>query len=230
VLRDDRLISFPIVRQLVTLEVVHEGTLSDGVGYLHIMSFNAKTRPAVDVGLDALVKAGARALVVDLRGNQGGGFEDALATAEALLPAGAGIAKVQKKGEAEHVYSVKSGATKLATAPMAVLTNGDTASGAEILAVALRQGRKATIVGEKTFGKWSLQTIEDLANGYAVKYTISLLRAPTGETYDGVGVTPDIEVNMDHKASLASWHERDLEKRLAVDSQLRTASNLLHVR
>jgi len=230
VLRDDKLITFPIVRQRVELEVVHDGMLPDGIGFLEIMSFNAKTRPGVDASLDTLVKEGAHALIVDLRGNMGGGFDDALATAEALLPAGAGIVKVQKKGEAERVYNVKTGATKLPSVPMVVLTNGETASGAELLTVALRLGRKATVVGEKTFGKWSLQAIEDLSNGYAAKYTISLLRAPTGETYDGVGFTPDIEADLDHKVSMAAWHETDLTKRLAIDTQLRTGVNLLRGR
>jgi carboxyl-terminal processing protease len=230
VLRDDRLITIPVVRQVVSLEVVTEGMLPDGVGYLRIRSFNAKTRPGVDQGLDVLVKGGARALVLDLRGNPGGGFEDALATAEALLPSGAAIVKVKKRDEAEQIYTVKSGATKLAQVPMAVLTNGETASGAELLTVALRDGRRAIVVGERTFGKWSLQTLDDLGNGYAAKYTISLLRTPAGETYDGVGVSPDVQVDLDHKTYLAAEHQPELATRIATDSQLRTAATMVHAR
>jgi C-terminal processing protease CtpA/Prc len=85
-------------------------------------------------------------------------------------------------------------------------------------------------VGSRTFGKWSLQTIDLLSNGYAVKYTISLLRTADGKTYDGVGLSPDVEVDMDKKAAWAAQREADPAKRLALDTQLRTAVALLRGR
>jgi len=86
------------------------------------------------------------------------------------------------------------------------------------------------VVGERTFGKWSLQTLDDLGNGYAAKYTISLLRTPSGETYDGVGVSPDVQVDLDHKTYLAAEHQPELATRIATDSQLRTAATMVHAR
>jgi C-terminal processing protease CtpA/Prc len=69
-----------------------------------------------------------------------------------------------------------------------------------VLAAALRNGRHASIVGAKTFGKWSLQTVSDLPNGYAIKYTMSVMRTADAKTYDGVGLPRDVEMDMDKKA------------------------------
>ena len=226
-LREDRVLTIPVVRQVVSYEVVEQGMLPDRIGYLRIKSFNAKTRPSVDRGLSVLAKAGARAMVVDLRGNQGGGFDDALATADALLPRGAAIVTLTKKGESTQTLTAPVGASTLGSVPMVVLVNGDTASGGELLTAALQTDRKAEVVGQKTFGKWTLQPIEDLPNGYAAKYTVSVFHAPNGETYDGVGLVPDLEVDLDHASYVAAERAKDVTQRLAVDRQLRTAANLL---
>jgi carboxyl-terminal processing protease len=203
--------------------------LGDGAGYLRVKSFNAKTRPGIDKGLDDLAAHGAKGLVVDLRGNPGGGFEDAIASAEAFVPSGTVIARIQKRGEAEKIFTAK-GPTKLTNVPVVVLVDGGTSSGGEIVAAALQAGRHAEVVGTKTLGKWSLQTVDDLPNGYAIKYTISLIRSGDGKTYDGVGFAPDIEVDMDKKAMNAAERESDASRRLALDSQLRTAVALLRPR
>jgi carboxyl-terminal processing protease len=229
VLRADKLLTIPIVRDVVSYEVVKDMVVGESSGYLRIKSFNAKTRPAIDRGLDDLAAHAARSLVVDLRGNPGGGFDDAIASAEAFLPAGTVIARIQKRGEAEKTFTAK-GATKLANVPVVVLVDGETSSGGEIIAAALQQGRHAQVVGTRTFGKWSLQTVDDLPNGYAIKYTISVIHAGDGKTYDGVGFTPDIEVDMDRKATAAAQRETDPVRRLAVDPQLRTAIALLRAR
>jgi carboxyl-terminal processing protease len=217
------------LRQVVVYEVVRDTMLTETSGYLRIKSFNAKTRPAIDVALDDLSAHSAKSLVVDLRGNPGGGFDDAIASAEAFLPSGTVIARIQKRGEPEKTFTAK-GATKLAGVPMVVLVDGDTSSGGEIVAVALQRGRHAQVVGARTFGKWSLQTVDDLPNGYAVKYTISVIRAGDGATYDGVGLAPDVQVDMDKKVAVAAQRELDPAKRLAVDTQLRTAVTLLRAR
>jgi len=229
VLRADKLVTMPIVRAVVSYEVVRDMMLPDSIGYLRVRSFNAKTRPGIDADLGDLASRGAKSLVVDLRGNPGGGFDDAIASAEAWLPSGATIARIQKQGEKEKTFTAK-GATVLANVPMVVLIDGETSSGGEFVTAALQQGRHAQVVGTRTFGKWSLQTVDDLPNGYAIKYTISLIRAADGKTYDGVGFLPDIQVDMDKKAGWAAQRELDPTKRLAIDPQLRTAVAILRAK
>jgi carboxyl-terminal processing protease len=229
VLRADKVLSMTLVRGVVAYDVVQSLMLPETIGYLRVRSFNAKTKPGIDRAMDVFATGGVRGLVVDLRDNPGGGFEDAIASAEAWLPKGAPIARTEKVGSESQVYSSK-GSPKLPTIPLVVLVCGETASGAELLAAALREARRAEIVGTHTFGKWSVQTIDDLPNGYGVKYTVSELRSGTGQSYDGVGLSPDIEVDMDSKTIAAALSELDPAKRLAADAQLRTAVALLRAR
>jgi carboxyl-terminal processing protease len=226
VLRADKLLVLPIVRERVAYDVTRDLMLPDSVGYLQIKSFNAKTRAGIDRGLAELADHHARALVVDLRGNPGGSFDDAISSAEAFLPAGATIVRVEKRDPKDQAHLAK-GATTLADVPMAVLVDGDTSSGGEFVTAALQEARHATVVGRRTFGKWSLQTIDDLPNGYAVKYTVGVLRSGSGKTYEGVGLEPDVEVDADKNGVVAAAREADPAKRVAMDPALRTAIALL---
>jgi carboxyl-terminal processing protease len=226
VLRADKVLTITPVRGVVAYDVVQRMMLPDGAGYLRIRSFNAKTSPAIEHAMDELATGGARALVIDVRDNPGGGFEDALMSAEAWVPSGAPIVRTRKPG-AEEAIRASKGTPKLGTVPIVVLVDGDTASGGEILAAALKETRHALLVGTHTFGKWSVQTIDDLSNGYAAKYTVSELRSGAGQSYDGVGLYPDIEVDMDSKAIAAAMLELDPAKRFPMDVQLRTGLALL---
>jgi carboxyl-terminal processing protease len=228
VLRQDRVLAISAVRGVVAYDVVEHAVFSD-IGYVRVRSFNAKTRPAIDLAMDALASAAVKDLVIDLRGNPGGGFDDAIASAQAWLPNGAPIVRLLKTGEPEDVRT-STGTPKLGTLPMAVLVDGETASGGEFVAEALREGRHAQILGTHTFGKWSVQTIDELPNGYAVKYTISELRSGAGAKLDGVGVAPDVEVDADSSVKARAMVETDPTKRLAADVQLRTAVTLLRGR
>jgi carboxyl-terminal processing protease len=226
VLRGDKVVAFTIKRARVVYEPGRSVMLPEGVGYVYLHAFNARSAAFVRSLLEDLAKKGPRALVVDLRENQGGSFEDAVAVAELMLPAGAPIVKVVKRGGWEEAFAAKGGGI-LASLPCTVLVNSETSSGAEFVAAALRESRHAQIVGTKTFGKWSVQTIEDLSNGYAIKYTVSQFRTPSGRSFEGTGLLPDVEVALDHKACESALLIDDTEKRLAADPQLRTAIALL---
>jgi carboxyl-terminal processing protease len=165
---------------------------------------------------------------VDLRRNPGGSFDSAVATAELLLPDDAGIVTLKKRGKDEEKHVAK-GKGVLTTLPLAVLVSNGTSSGAEFVSAALQEGRHARLVGQHTTGKWSVQSLDDLPNGFAYKYTVSLFKTPSGRSFEGTGLTPDVEVAMDERdlprASVAKPAER-----LAVDVQLRTAKELLRAR
>jgi carboxyl-terminal processing protease len=225
VLRGDKVSSFAVTRGVVAMEVVESAMLPDAIGYVRIRSFSAKTRPGVDRALDDAANHGARRLVIDLRGNPGGAFDAAVATAEAFLPSGAPIGRMDKPGQKEEVHTA-SGAAKLPSVPLAVLVDHGTSSGGEFVAAALQESRAARLVGSKTFGKWSVQTLDDLPNGYAAKYTVATLRSGSGRALDGVGLAPDVEVDMDPATTVTAL-ATDSTERLDVDAQLRTAVALL---
>src|SRR5262249_3937444 len=122
---------------------------------------------------------------------------------------------------------LSKGKPVLANVPVAVLIDNDTASGAEFLAGALQEERHARLVGTHTHGKWSVQSLDDLQNGFAYKYTVGLFRTPSGKTYEGIGIPPDVESSMD-EPTLVRANALKPEERLTVDVQLRTAKELLH--
>ncbi len=226
VLRADKLLPFRVVREKVAYDRVTHATLPQGVGYLRIPSFNDLTPGSVKQALEALARDGVASLVVDLRMSPGGSFDRAVETASLLLPEGTPIVTLKRKGKAEEKHLAKAGG-QLLKLPMAVLVSGSTASGAEFLAAALREGRDARVVGAKTKGKWSVQTIDELPNGWAFKYTVSLFRTPSGQAFEGTGLVPDVEVSMDEKALGEAYAAKSPEERIATDVQYRTARELL---
>lgn len=226
VLRADKLVTFTVVRERVVYDQPSHALLADGLGYLCVPSFNEKTPGQVREALDDLAKKNAQALVVDLRQNPGGSFERAVETAELLLPQGAGIVSLKRRGKEEEKHVAKTKGL-LTNVPLAVIVSRSTGSGAEFVTGALREGRRARVVGQRTMGKWSVQSLDDLPNGYAYKYTVSLFRTPSGKTYEGVGLSPDVEVAMDDKDLARAKAVTSADDRLAIDVQLRTAKEIV---
>lgn len=226
ILRGDRTLPFDLVRAVVHYDAAAAMLLPGGTGYLLLHDFSSKSPEATRKAIEDLAKQSPKALVVDLRGNHGGSFEDAIAVAELLLPKGTGIVSTMKRGKKEEQI-VSKGPGLLADVPTAVLVNGATSSGGEFVAAALQEGRKAKLVGARTFGKWSVQKIDDLSNGYALKYTVSLFRTPSGRSFEGQGLAPDVEVALDEKECGKAQALTDPAKRQDHDPQLRTAVGIL---
>jgi carboxyl-terminal processing protease len=228
ILRGAGLVTVPVVRAKVTYNAVQDMVVADDVGYLRVPSFNAKTPSSLHDALTDLAGKHVRALVLDLRSNPGGSFDDSVAAASELAPVGATIASVNKRGKVEPIVP-KAGAhaPMLLDVPLAVLVDHDTSSSAELLAAAMQELRRATLVGARTHGKWSVQRIEDLPNGYALKFTVGLFASPSGKSYDGTGLAPDIEVDAASDAVQRALAESDPKARLAADVQLRTAVAVL---
>jgi carboxyl-terminal processing protease len=111
--------------------------------------------------------------------------------------------------------------------PIAVLIDNDTASSAELVTAALQELRHATVVGSHTKGKWTVQTIDDLSNGYAIKYTMGVFSSPAGRSFEGVGMVPDVEVDQPADVRDHAKLDKDPAKRVAEDVPLRTAISLV---
>ena len=228
-LRGGELLSQSIAREVVAYEPAEHLSLGDGIGYLRVRSFSEKTPPAVRASLDALALEGTRSLVVDLRDNPGGAFEPAVETARLLLPAGREVVTIDTRDEGPKRFKSEKTAP-LAEVPLVVLVNGGTSSGGEFVSAALAEGRGAKLIGQKTFGKWTVQTIEDLPNGWAFKYTVSVFKTPAGKSYEGTGLSPDIEVSQDAKVLEQALRLKDAKERIAADTQLRTAMKMVGAR
>jgi len=226
ILRADKLVPLTITRERVVFDQPVHTMLSDNLGYVHIPSFTEKTPAQVKDALDDLARSHPQALVVDLRQNPGGSFDSAVATAELFLAEGTGIVTLKKKNKEEDKRVAAKGKGILTSLPVAVLISNSTGSGAEFITGALQEGRHARIVGQHTMGKWSVQSLDDLPNGYAYKYTISLFKTPSGKSYEGTGLLPDVEVAMEERDITRAMAAKPSD-RLATDVQLRTAKELL---
>lgn len=169
---------------------------SGNVAYLRVMQFNDRTVPQFNKYIDQLLELHPKGLVLDLRNNPGGYLDAAVAMASEWITSGSVVSEKFSNGE-ETVYS-SEGAHRLAGLPTIVLVNGGSASASEIVAGALQDTLAAKLVGEKTFGKGSVQNFEPLADGSALKVTVAEWYTPKGNNINQTGISPDVEVKQDY--------------------------------
>jgi carboxyl-terminal processing protease len=183
-----------LVREQLRLPSVRARSLGKGVGYLAIGRFHEATSAdcAAAVGALAAAPGGLTALLLDLRGNRGGVFDQAIKVADLFLAEGV-IATVWSRGIEVERHAARRPGT-VTDVPMIVLVDQDSASAAELVAAALRDHGRATLLGAPTFGKGSVQTYFDLPDGGGLKLTTARYATPSGQLLDGRGLVPDLVV------------------------------------
>lgn len=166
------------------------------VGYIRITSFNEQTMDTLRQAIDTLkeeIGSGLQGYVLDLRNNPGGLLDQAVAVSDAFLDSGEIVSTRTRKAEDTQRFNARRG--DLADGlPLVVLVNGGSASASEIVAGALQDHRRAIVVGTKSFGKGSVQTIMPLPGHGAMRVTTALYYTPSGRSIQAVGIEPDIEV------------------------------------
>ena len=190
---EEELLSFEITREIIQLHSVRHEMLSDDIGYLKLTQFKHSTNDEARSAVKEMLRQGMRALILDLR-NNGGGLLDASVKISSMFLRDGMV--VETKGRAERFnerYNVDK-ALYLTNMPMVVLINGGSASASEIVAGALNDRGRAKLIGEKSFGKGSVQTLFPLTDGSGVYVTIARYYTPSGKVIDHVGLSPDIEV------------------------------------
>jgi carboxyl-terminal processing protease len=194
-------LQFSLKRSHVELRSVKSELLEPGMGYLRISQFSETTGDDVDAALKDLRKhngSALKGLVLDLRNNPGGVLEAAVSVADAFLDAGVIVTAKGRTPESKFEMDATPG-DALNGAPMVILVNGGSASAAEIVAGALKDNHRATLMGRTTFGKGSVQTVIPLAGNRAIKLTTSLYYTPSGISINHRGIAPDIELERDPK-------------------------------
>ena len=189
-------IDFRIVRARVTEVTVmsHVYGPDASVGVVRITGFDATTPVQFVQAVENLRSEGCGRLVVDLRYNPGGELSSIVTTLDYILPEGPIVRIID--GDGNEVNAYYSEATEL-DMPMAVLVNGSTASAAELFTSAVRDYQKAVIVGTTTYGKGCMQTTIPLSSGGAVSITYRMYNPPFSDNYHGIGIVPDVEVELD---------------------------------
>jgi carboxyl-terminal processing protease len=178
--------------------------LPGSFGYVRISHFNDATPRHLGRQLSQLqVAAPLAGLVLDLRGNPGGVLESAVGVADSFLEAGV-IVRAEGRTADSRFEMRATGGDLLRDAPLVVLVDGGSASGAEIVAGALRDHGRATLMGERTFGKGSVQTVMPLRNGQALKLTTSRYYTPSGASIHDRGIEPDVSLSVAPVAASAA--------------------------
>jgi len=204
VMRDgsDEPLEFELVRELIELTSVEHRMLTDRVGYIRIMTFDADTHEEFDEALCTLIRSGATAFVLDLRNNPGGQLDVCERIVERFIPERHPFLNIEWAWRKEMVRArMRPGYEDLKCVPygphgrfpfpVAVVVNSRTASASEILAASLREWGLARIFGERTYGKGTVQTIYHLSNGGGLKLTTANWKTGLGHAIEGEGVVPD---------------------------------------
>ena len=193
--RGDQLLDFVVDRAVVHVNWVNSCMLDGDVGYISLYEFSGDCSPSFAVQLDNLMSQGAKALVIDLRDNPGGWVDDAQKVADMFLEEGNVASLVYRDGTTELYTTTTDG--KENPIPLVVLVNEYSASASEILAGALQDRGRATIVGTQTFGKGVVQYVLPVGTrGAGMQLTVAQYYTPNGNEVHKVGITPDIEATL----------------------------------
>ena len=202
-----------ITRGEITIDAVYYEKMEDGIGYIQIASFSdAATEQFIDA-LNQSKKDNVKGIIIDLRGNPGGGLDVAVDMCRQFMPAGLIVYTEDKQGKRIN-YTCDG--SKQWDIPMVVLTDENSASASEIMTAALKDSGVATIVGKKTYGKGVYQSVYPIPDGSVVKVTAGKFYSPNGECFHQIGIEPDVEVDLDVDAYLEDETDTQLDKAIEV--------------
>ena len=184
-----------LIRDFIKIKSVRS-EIFDGIGYVRLTTFSEQTSPGLqDAVGDFFVSEGnnLKGIVLDLRNNPGGLLNEAVAVSDAFLEEGEIVStRGRKADEGSHVYARAGDIAR--GLPLVVLINSGSASASEIVAGALKDHKRAILLGTRTFGKGSVQSVIPVSNTAAIRLTTARYYTPSGESIQGKGITPDIEV------------------------------------
>jgi carboxyl-terminal processing protease len=222
---------YVLERAEVKVQSVKNGHLIDKdltgafkVGYVRVVQFNEPTAEELAKALDELQKQGMQALILDLRNNPGGLLNSAVDVCAQFLPPNTIVVSTQGRTESqERDYTTSSTAKERPRFPLAVLVNEGSASGAEIVSGALKDLKRAVLVGETTFGKGSVQNVLQLPDGSALRFTTAKYYTPGKQVIHGNGVTPNIAVPMTQEQEHALFLSRNSDTKIGDEkTQIRS--------
>jgi len=181
-----------IVRDIIKIESVHTKRVGDDILYIRVSSFDKKVVEDVKKAIQKR-KASTKGIILDLRNNPGGLLDQAVGLVDLFVDDGLIVSQKGRKEVETKEYKAHASNT-ITKVPLVVLVNGGSASASEIVSGALQDHKRAVLVGEKTFGKGSVQVVLPITKTEAIKLTIARYYLPSGRTIQAVGVTPDIKV------------------------------------
>jgi carboxyl-terminal processing protease len=221
ILREDRKEPriFTIKREKIIIESVKSKMLEDDIGYIKIYQFQKQTASDLSTALSKLIEKNMKSLILDLRNNPGGLLHSAVDVASQFISSGKLVVYTKdKKGKKKEYLSRKD--NPYSTIPMVVIVNGGSASASEIVAGALKDWQRATIIGTTTYGKGSVQTVVPLNDGSALRLTTAKYYTPRGFSIQTTGITPDIVVRPRTEKGQQAYFAKQETARTAVSEEM----------
>ena len=227
----DKPLTFTLIRDKIRVQSVKSKLLEPGLGYIRISQFQERTSADMRKAITKLKKESKGkldGLILDLRNNPGGLLDAAIDVSDTFITSGT-IVSVRGRNSADDVVHTATPNDMLKGAPMIVLVNGGSASASEIVSGALQDQKRAIIMGTKTFGKGSVQTVVPLGNDTAIKLTTARYYTPSGRSIQAEGIQPDIVLDnlkvAEGKPDIAApIKEADLEGHLINDKKAKSAA------
>ncbi len=212
-------LTFKITREIIEIQSVKSKIIDNKIGYIRLSSFNENSSGQIKNKIKEINKnKNITGYILDLRNNPGGLLSQAIKISDFFLDSGEIVSTKSRKKSENKKWFAKKGDV-IAGKPLIILTNYGSASASEIVAGALKDHKRAIIVGENSYGKGSVQSIIPLKNNGAIRLTISKYYLPSGKSISEVGVTPDIEISEDGE---------DFKINTKTDNQLNFALKLLN--
>lgn len=218
--RDGEQKTVNVKREKVTISHITTKVLSNDIGYMAISDFEGECSKEFKDKYKELEKQGIKKLIIDIRNNGGGIVDESLEIADMIVEKGAKLLITKDKNEKEEITKAKT--DPIINMPIVVLTNGYSASASEILAAALSENNKATLVGTKTYGKGIIQELHQLSDGSGLKITTNEYFTPNYNAIHKIGIYPDVEVELSKEAK----NQTTLEEK--EDNQLQKAIEILN--
>jgi len=193
--REKKLLDFTITRSIIKIESIKKTEIIDGdIGYIRLVEFQEKSRRDIEKSLRDVEKQDIKGLILDLRNNPGGLLDASAEVAGEFLEKDKVIVSTKGRVKNQNFVFKSKGKNKHLEYPLVVLINGGSASGSEIVAGAIQDHKRGIILGTKSFGKGSVQTVVPLSDGSAVRLTTSKYFTPSGRSIHEEGIIPDIVV------------------------------------
>jgi carboxyl-terminal processing protease len=213
---------FELERRQINISFISSEMLPDKIGYIQIKQFDDDIAKDFEEHLNKLIGQGAKGLVIDLRDNPGGDYNQVVQIADRIVPKGIIVYTEDRQKNKDEEFS---DAREL-NMPLSILVNGYSASASEILAACVKDYGKGTIVGTTTFGKGLVQAIDTrFENGGGLKYTVARYFTPSGQCIHGKGVVPDIEVGINDEFKSTPIedipHDKDAQLKIAIEEVMK---------
>ena len=214
---EKKLLEFKITRAIIKIASIKKAEMVEpGIGYIRLSEFQENTPKDLAEALKKLESDGLKGLVLDLRNNPGGLLDVAVDVGGKFLEEGKVVVSTKGRIEAQNIEFKSRNKNNHLNYPMVVMINGGSASASEIVAGALQDYKRAILLGTKSFGKGSVQTVVPMSDGSAIRVTTSKYYTPDGRSIHGLGIVPDIIVEYEERPI----KDKELEKETAILEKL----------